>query len=79
MKDGTHPSPFAALSFPDSEKVPFIAGWTEFSSRRIAKQGHNLTIFRQLSAPKPGVSNHSTNSFSPDTVDSCYLEVEGTR
>ena len=30
MKDGAHPSPFAALSFPNSKKVyPFSAGLTE--------------------------------------------------
>ena len=29
MKGGAHPSPFAALSFPNSKRYPFTAGLTE--------------------------------------------------
>ena len=49
MKGGAHPSPFAALSFPDSKKVryPFSARLREreFSSRRTAQPSLELTRY----------------------------------
>ena len=37
MKGGAHPSPFAALAFPNSKKVPFTAGLTE----RVFQSSHS--------------------------------------
>ena len=45
VKGGTHPSPFAALSIPNSNKVPFTAGLTEFSSCRMAKPSLELMLY----------------------------------
>ena len=42
MKGRANPSPFAALSFPNSKKVPFTAGLIELSSRRMAKMSLEL-------------------------------------
>ena len=63
MKGEAHPSPFAALAFPNSEKVP-VYYWVdrEFSSRRMAKPCLELTTFRRLSAPWPSRSNHPTTA-----------------
>ena len=53
MKDGAHPSPFAALSFPNSKKVyPFSAGLTE----RVFQSPHGEVeprthAIQRLSAP----------------------------
>ena len=46
MKGGAHPSPFTALSFPNSKKVPIYC-WVdrEFSSRRMAKPSLELTRY----------------------------------
>ena len=46
MKGGAHPSPFAAVSFPNSKKVPIYC-WVdrEFSSRRMAKPSLELTRY----------------------------------
>ena len=46
MKGGAHPSPLAALSFPNSKKVPIYC-WVdrEFSSRRTAKPSLELTLY----------------------------------
>ena len=44
MKGGAHPSPFAALSFPNSKKVPIFC-WVEFSSRRMAQPSLELTRY----------------------------------
>ena len=42
MKDGAHPSPFAALSFPDSKKIP-IYFWVDrvFQSLADSRQDSN--------------------------------------
>ena len=49
MKGGAHPSPFAALSFPNLKKVPIYC-WVdrEFSIRRMAKPSLELTTVWQL-------------------------------
>ena len=53
MKDGAHPSPFAALSFSNSKKVyPFSAGLTE----RVIQSPHGEAeprthAIQRLSAP----------------------------
>ena len=67
MKGGAHPSPFAALAFPNSKKVP-IHCWAdrerEFSSRRMANsqpygdfvhlnRAALITRPRRLSPPTP--------------------------
>ena len=46
MSGGAHPSPFAALSFTNSKKVPIYC-WVdrEFSSRRMAKPSLELTRY----------------------------------
>ena len=63
MKGGVNTSYFAALSFPDSKKVPiYCLVDRESSSRRIVKPNLELMIFRRLSAPKPSRSNHSTKA-----------------
>ena len=47
MKGGAHPSPFAALSFPNSKKgTHFLLGWQrEFSSLRMAQRSLELTRY----------------------------------
>ena len=51
---GAHLSSFAVLWFPDSKQVPIYC-WAdrEFSTRRIAKPGFELTTFRRLSTSLP--------------------------
>ena len=49
MKGGAHPPPFAALSFPYSNKIPIFC-WVdrEFSSRRMAQPSLELTRYGDL-------------------------------
>ena len=46
MKGGAYPSPFAALSFPNSKKIP-IDSWVDrdFSSCRMAKPSLKLPLY----------------------------------
>ena len=64
MEGGAHHSPFAALSFPDSKKVPL----TEFSSRKMVlttrllhsiSKNYNLLIHAQNFASWPTTANSS--------------------
>ena len=61
MKGGAHPSPFAALSFPNSKKVPIYCWIVSKSSHGEAQpQTHAI---RRLCAPSPSRSNHSMDGW----------------
>ena len=52
MKGRAHPSPFAALAFPNLKKVPIhCCVDREFSSHRMVKSSLELTTLQRLSAP----------------------------
>ena len=64
MKGRAHPSPFAALAFPNLKKAP-IHSWVdreEFSSCHMAKPSLGLTTLQRLSVPLMSCSNRSTRA-----------------
>ena len=51
IKGYAHPSPLAALPFPDSIRYPFTAWLTEFYTRKMAQLGFKPLIFQPPSVP----------------------------
>ena len=77
MKGGTHHSPFAKLSFPDSKGCS--CGLTETVDGEAWIPSHDFpATFRTIK----GVFNHSTTaSLSNNSIDNifCFMKDEGAR